>query len=266
MERNIDHCLDLIGVSEGGYVNRKTDKGGPTNMGITLKTLRATVMPNATVADLKNLSPAQARMVYKRNYADPIHFAELPDGLDYSMLDESILSGPDRAIRRLQSVLNTLPTTLVPLVVDGKLGAKTTAAMHAANLQQLITAYNDDRLLWLKSIPGPQGFEGNPGWETRVKRVKAESLNLSKLPTGAVTVEKVVEKPVVPTAAPKMMTTKLGAIAVGVGTVASGAHDFLTGLDPKVQIVALALIAVGAIAIYIERRNIAQAAKEIING
>ena len=262
MERNIEHCLDLEAVDEGGYVNRSSDKGGPTNRGVTLKTYRSTVKPNATIADLKALSKEQARMIFRRSYADPVHFGEMPDGLDYCLLDESILSGPTRAIERLQKLLH--------VTVDGRVGAITMAAVKAADNKKLINSYCQDRLAWLVSLSGPQGFAGNPGWKPRVERVQVEALKLASQPTGpvikTVLVEKPVAVPVTPPGATKMTSTRWSLGAIGVGGLMTQAHDFIFGLDPKVQIIAVVLIAVGITVIYVERRNLKNVTKELMNG
>lgn len=39
MRQNLEKSLELIFGHEGGYVNVKTDRGGPTKFGITYRTL-----------------------------------------------------------------------------------------------------------------------------------------------------------------------------------------------------------------------------------
>lgn len=44
---------------EGGYCNRKADKGGPTNKGVTLATYRSVYGQSKTVEDLKRITDAE---------------------------------------------------------------------------------------------------------------------------------------------------------------------------------------------------------------
>ena len=49
---------------EGGYVDHKSDRGGPTNYGIT----RAVARENGYQGDMRQLPKATAVRIYPRNY------------------------------------------------------------------------------------------------------------------------------------------------------------------------------------------------------
>lgn len=52
---------------EGGYVNNKADKGGPTNKGVTLATYRSVYGQNKTVEDLKRITDAEWEYILRNS-------------------------------------------------------------------------------------------------------------------------------------------------------------------------------------------------------
>lgn len=172
MEANLSKSLDLVGISEGGYSNRATDRGGPTDFGITLKTYQTFIKKDATEEDLKAMSLWTARAIFRRVYWNGVHASELPSGLDYAMFDFSVNSGPRRAMEVLQEVLG--------VGVDGLYGPVTHAAIEKADVEQTIVALCEARLKWLKTLTGKGGWKDNPGWEPRVENVKREALMMHR--------------------------------------------------------------------------------------
>jgi lysozyme family protein len=169
MRANRDKSIDLTFDDEKGYVYRKTDKGGPTNMGITLTTLRRVSDPGATIEDLKRLTRAEAHEIYAKEYWNPIRGDELPSGLDYTVFDSCVTSGQNRAIKILQKALNKLGATVL---VDGNIGTETMDAIKTTSTRELIQAYCDERVKFMKGISGPQGWASNGrGWNIRVTGV-----------------------------------------------------------------------------------------------
>lgn len=129
-----DILNDLI-QREGGYVDHPLDKGGPTNMGITLETFREFWIhdgrlgePNANT--LKVLTKAEAITIYSEAYilapgftAENVWF----EPLRVQLIDFGINSGTARAVRWLQRVLS------VPV----------TGAMDAATIEALEYSVTD---------------------------------------------------------------------------------------------------------------------------
>lgn len=64
----IDHLIDRVIAREGGYVNHPADRGGPTNMGITLATLASYRAKQVTAEDVKALTRQEAATIYRLNY------------------------------------------------------------------------------------------------------------------------------------------------------------------------------------------------------
>lgn len=74
MSLNNDQISVILGQiirREGGFVNNPSDKGGPTNFGITQDTLSEYLSRPATVDDVKNLSEGVAREIYRKEYISP---------------------------------------------------------------------------------------------------------------------------------------------------------------------------------------------------
>lgn len=169
--QNFDRLLPLILSHEGGYINHPQDSGGPTNRGVTLGAYRRYIKRDGSIEDLKTLTPAQAGKVFKDRYWDAVRADELPAGIDYSMGDFAINSGPVRAIKEMQK--------LVGVVADGKLGSKTMAAIHSHDPVRLVAALNDARLVFMRNSKNGKNWKVfGVGWQARVDGVRYKSLDM----------------------------------------------------------------------------------------
>ena len=169
--RNFNEVLPLILAREGGYINHPDDPGGPTNLGVTIAAYRRFIKRSGTIADLKKLTPTQAGKIFKSRYWDAVRADELPAGVDYSMADFAINSGPARATKEIQK--------LVGVVADGKLGPKTMAAILSHDPLRIIGSLNDARLVFMRNIKRGAKWEVfGVGWQRRVDDVRATSLAL----------------------------------------------------------------------------------------
>lgn len=116
---------EVIGV-EGGYVDHPADKGGPTNWGITIKTLSSYLGYPVSAQDVKELDLATAKKIYKKRYWDVMGLDAIPsDFLAELIFDQGVNGGPTTAAKRYQSSLNALGAGLK---VDGEIGPATIAA------------------------------------------------------------------------------------------------------------------------------------------
>ncbi len=117
-----DACMPFIFKAEGGYSDNPADPGGPTNFGITLATLRAYEGdPNLTADDVKKLTPAVAKEIYRTAYWNRMQCGALPAGLDLEVFDFGVNSGPAESVKTLQR--------LVGVTQDGSVGPITLAAV-----------------------------------------------------------------------------------------------------------------------------------------
>lgn len=106
--------------TEGGYVNHASDRGGPTNFGVTIKTYSKWRGFKVTIDQLRNMSRDDACSIYTTNYFKRPKIDKLPVELHGQVLDCSVNHGPKRAIKLLQKTLND--NYNYNLVVDGILG------------------------------------------------------------------------------------------------------------------------------------------------
>lgn len=189
MDSNFPKILKEVLKHEGGWADNPKDPGGATMKGVTLATFRKRVKANATKADLRNITDEQLATVYRRGYWDEVHGAELPSGLDFAMMDYGVNSGPGRANKELQGILG--------VVVDGRLGPETMAAVGKANTEALINELCDRRLAFMRRIKNKKTGESlwktfHKGWSSRVADVRKQSLLMTASP-GSVTV--IVDEP-----------------------------------------------------------------------
>ena len=157
-----DACMPFIFKAEGGYSDTPGDPGGPTNFGITLATLKAYEgSPNLTAQDVKNLTPATAKEIYRSNYWNRMQCGALPAGLDLEVFDFGVNAGPGEAVKALQRI--------VGVTADGSIGPITLAAIGQFKPRDLISQYSAARLAFYKGLNNPE-FE--QGWTTRVAQIQ----------------------------------------------------------------------------------------------
>nr|WP_314094227.1 glycoside hydrolase family 108 protein [uncultured Shinella sp.] len=163
-------ALELMFGHEGGYVNSKTDRGGPTKYGVTHETLAAHLGVASVKAErVKGMTLAEATAIYQRSYWTQSGGDVLPVGLDYAAFDFGVNSGPTRAVKALQTVLAA--KGLYAGKIDGHIGEQTIAAVGAypGGVRMLIVDYCAERMRFLRSLGGTTGFSANGrGWTIRV--------------------------------------------------------------------------------------------------
>lgn len=253
MNTNFARALPLFLAHEGGFVNHPNDPGGATNKGVTIANFRKYVKPGGTVSDLKKITNAQVATVFKRHYWDRVRADELPSGVDYTVGDFAINSGPSRAIKELQKV--------VGVVVDGAMGPLTMAAVNNADPIFIIRNLNANRLAFMKRIRNGSLWKTfGKGWQRRVDEVERKSLQWAgeqKTEQVKRTIPPVIDAPAIPQMPEgldkpmlKSKTNWLTKLLSGIGVVGS----FFVGLDPIIQAL-LILVIVGAAGYVIYERK-----------
>lgn len=110
-----DRAFQIVVGEEGGLADDPRDPGGLTKFGISQRSY-----PNE---DIRALTLDRAKFLYKRDYWTPIRGDELPFRWALLCFDCAVNQGVDTAIRLLQDA--------VGVMVDGKLGTRTLAAVSA---------------------------------------------------------------------------------------------------------------------------------------
>lgn len=148
------------------YTDNPADKGGPTNWGITAKTLgiyRALGRP-ATRAEVKALTRDQAAEIYRQIFIKQPGFTAgrfACEPLRLQLIDFGVNSGPTRAVRWLQRVVRYRP-------VDGRLTPDLLAHVNGMPGPVVNDALVAARLFMVdqtSDAPNQKQFE--EGWENR---------------------------------------------------------------------------------------------------
>ena len=170
MKPNRQAWLDLTKRVEGEtFVNDPRDPGGPCKYGVTVPTLTAWRRKPATVEDIQRLSWDDVCPLYSARYWGAVQGDKLPAGLDVAVADMAVHSGVRQAARTLQRVL--------ACEQDVHIGPETLERARAAKLPDLLAAYRDARMAFLKSLPTWATF--GPGWERRVMTAHAVACSLA---------------------------------------------------------------------------------------
>jgi lysozyme family protein len=103
MRENWDKAFDQVIIYEGGYVNHPKDPGGPTNLGITQSTLSSYLGRRASVQEVRALTKAAVKPIYKKRFWDVLRCDDLPGGVD--LASRSCRASGRRAERRDRGAL-----------------------------------------------------------------------------------------------------------------------------------------------------------------
>ena len=90
-----EQILDAVLFREGGYVNHPADPGKCTNRGITIGTLRMWRRQDVTCDDVRDLTDAEAREIYRKQYLAP--FADVAADVKPQVVDIAVNSGVSTA-------------------------------------------------------------------------------------------------------------------------------------------------------------------------
>lgn len=122
--------IDVVLKHEGGFVNHRNDRGGPTKYGVTQRTYSHYLGRQASLQEVKDMTEDTAREIYERNYLTGPRIHLLPDPPQTLVLDMAIHHGPRNAVRMLQRIVNQ--AGFGPIAVDGVLGPNSRKAIGQA--------------------------------------------------------------------------------------------------------------------------------------
>ena len=171
---SIDKLIPFILKWEGRFVNDPTDRGGPTNKGVTLATYKAYCKrkgyPRPTVERLKNIPDAHWREIVKTMYWDKWHADDIKSQKAANILVDWVWGSGIHGIKK--------PQALLGVKVDGIVGDKTLSAVNFADPEELFGAIYQERLKFLNTIVA----NSVAGYEKKIgrKATEAELLKFTK--------------------------------------------------------------------------------------
>ena len=150
MIQNFDAAMQHVLKEEGGYADLSSlgDKGGMTNLGVTVKVWEEWVGHPVDEKQMKALVAADVVPLYQRKYWNATRCNDLPAGIDLCVFDTAVNSGPGRAVKLLQGCIG--------VATDGAIGNNTLSAVAQFKNQALIDlihGYCDSRQAFLASLP-----------------------------------------------------------------------------------------------------------------
>lgn len=169
---NSSKLVPFILQWEGGFVNDPDDLGGATNMGVTIGTYEAYCRkkgyPRPTIERLKNLSKEEWAEIFKSLYWDRWKADTINSQSVANILVDWVWASGVHGIKR--------PQKLLGVTADGLVGAKTIAAINAADPKKLFDAIKADRTKFIDEIcrARPKNEKYRKGWMNRINAIKYE--------------------------------------------------------------------------------------------
>lgn len=153
--------------AEGGWADNPDDPGGATNKGITLSTFRI-YQPGATADDLRVIPDAIVAQIYREMFWDRMNGDTLPAGVDLTVFDFGVNSGPTRSRRLLQQA--------VGVTADGVLGPISMGAIAKASPSEVIARLSGLQKAHYESLDDFDEF--GRGWIARNESRAAAAMRL----------------------------------------------------------------------------------------
>ena len=172
MKDNFDASFARIIKSEGGYVNDPSDRGGETNLGVTIGAWGAYLNRAIQPGEMKLLTQDTVKPFYRSMYWDKVKGDDLPVGVDYAVFDFAVNAGVSRAAKFLQRAVGA--------VDDGVIGSGTLGQVAKIDPSKLLDNFANQKQRFYNGLvtndPSQQKFL--KGWLARVDHVQtaAESM------------------------------------------------------------------------------------------
>lgn len=172
MKENFDASFARIIKSEGGYVNDPADRGGETNLGVTIGAWGAYLNRAIQPGEMKALTQETVKPFYKSMYWDKVKGDDLPIGVDYAVFDFSVNAGVGRAAKFLQRAVGALD--------DGAIGPGTLALVAKITPGKLLQNFAEQKEAFYNTLadknPTQQKFL--KGWLARVDHVQTAATSM----------------------------------------------------------------------------------------
>ena len=117
---------------------------------------------------MKELKKEDVYPIYKELYWNKIKADELPSGVDWTVFDYCVNSGPSRAVKALQASVGAQ--------ADGAIGPKTMQAVEDTDTQKIIEGMYTARQYFLEGLSTFSVY--GKGWSRRNEHVKHTALEM----------------------------------------------------------------------------------------
>jgi lysozyme family protein len=185
---NFDSAVIAVLEAEGGYSNRPSDSGGATNFGISLRFLREIpaerlrkygIFEPLDDNTIKNLTQAQAVMIYRHEFWEAAHIDQLVDFVVAGyVLDMCVLHGIGQGIKILQRATWAAMGVYEYIEDDGIMGKQTVLVVNQIcssplTHEDLIVALCAERAGFCRMLAEirPKDRENLHGWLKRCYRI-----------------------------------------------------------------------------------------------
>lgn len=169
---NLNKLAPFILKWEGGFVNDPLDKGGATNMGVTIGTWRQAGYDkdgdgDIDVADLRLLTPEEViDSILKPHYWDRWKADRIISQPIANLLVDWVWASGKWGI--------VMPQRILKVADDGVVGPQTLAALNARNAEELFYQLRQARLNFVDNIvrSNPSQKRFVTGWKNRILDLK----------------------------------------------------------------------------------------------
>lgn len=158
----IGFIIPKILAWEGGFVCDPVDKGGATNMGVTIDTYRTVFGKDKTVEDLKTLTIPEFTMVLKRYYWDLWKADEIKNQSVAEILVDWVWGSGDWGI--------IIPQRILKVKQDGLVGRITISALNNQDQEVFHEKVKQARYTFINGIikKDPSQEKFHKGWNNRI--------------------------------------------------------------------------------------------------
>ena len=163
---------------EGGFSDHPADKGGATNMGVTIATWRKQGYDkdgdgDIDVDDLKLISEADAKHIFEINYWNRWKADKIADQSIANLLVDWVWGSGAYGVK--------IPQRILGVKIDGVVGPKTLAALNAQEPEEFFNKLKQERADYFQRIcvNTPSNKVFLKGWLRRLDGIRYGSLKLN---------------------------------------------------------------------------------------
>jgi len=160
--------IPFIQQWEGGFVNDPLDKGGATNMGVTIATFRQFFGQERTIDNLKAITVEQWDYIFKVGYWNRWKADEIKNQSVANILVDWLWLSGAWGIK--------IPQRILGVVDDGIVGPKTLTALNASSPKELFDKIKEARVQYINDIivKTPTNERFRKGWMNRLNAINFE--------------------------------------------------------------------------------------------